>query len=162
MQECINTNQSPCDSCGRRLETYEDLQEHIETSHAQSPISPETSDLIMHSCIKCDFTSNSEDELVNHVGTEHEQITSSDPLRFSCDICDRVLLTASHLKEHKETTHACSYITCSDCDYKCKSMSHLNYHIVACHPISSQPSAGPSVGASSLPETSSKQIPCDL
>ena len=61
---------------------------------------------------------------------------------LACNTCGRSFVTQDLLTEHIETSHHNIFLSCEDCDYKCKTTAHMNYHIVSCH---QEPSAPPKV-----------------
>ena len=124
--ECeASENVLTCTICGRTFDSSLLLDRHIETNHNESSRN-------FH-CQQSGTTDETEIELV-------------EPVKESCDKCSLSFTSLEHLREHKETLHVAEPLNCKLCAYMCKSKSHLNYHVAACHKDDStkSPVLGPS------------------
>ena len=124
-----------CEKCSSTINNGSNVAVHTGNTHIAT--SPRT-----FPCEMCDNTFENQSELQTHSELEHTMVVEPSRDKQSgnifCDICDKAFTTQELLREHAETNHETVYISCENCNYSCKSQSHLNYHIVACHPNSQQ------------------------
>ena len=125
-----------CTNCKKSCEAEDSSDPHSARMHSpgKPPASPRMSttnpDCEQYqqiiTCQICDCNFDSENSLQQHVSKEHQH---------SCYTCEETFVSKEELTEHMETNHTTeAYILCRFCDYRCKSVPHLNYHIVGCHP----------------------------
>ena len=88
-------------------------------------------------CTICGKTFETVAYLDTHMESSHDEISTpkDDHELFPCDMCSMRFTSNEHLKEHSETNHVLEPLCCERCEYKCKSKSHLSYHMVSCHNV---------------------------
>lgn len=142
-----------CDVCQLDLDTYHSLTLHIDRKHGPKPepgfkckigdckkvfsfetslrshvnavhkLTGNTGRGKRHVCDKCQFTSNSIEDLYEHKKVAHaEEIT--------CEYCDKIFLTYQTLKSHLDLKHSASVPqTCTICSKQFSSTAYLQRHM---------------------------------
>ena len=120
---------SPCNPAS--LPTLSTFSDDLCTPPVLEPMEEGTEAVLM--CTTCGKTFQTDKQLDEHIEGTHGQTNVICNTAHGCDKCPIRFKTLGELKEHLETTHVQNLLNCASCDYKCKTQSHLNYHMVSCH-----------------------------
>ena len=126
----IDTKLFKCDKCKLTFTSLEHLKQHRSSKHTdehndmqQNIPEEEKKDEIYFSCLKCNFETQEEKDLTEHMNSEHDC--------YDCDICTNKFESNSKLQEHKNKDH--TMVHCELCRYVSRSTSHMNEHVRNTH-----------------------------
>lgn len=125
-----------CHLCPSRSKTKGDLGKHIKRIHHKEEI-----DFTKHfKCNLCDFASRRLPSLMKHKLLMHSSLTPTDlqkkSTNFKCKFCAHVTHRMDYLKKHmleQHTPDKIRWFYCPQCDYKGKTKSGLQVHIMMRH-----------------------------
>ena len=108
-QQTLIQEQFYCAKCDYRLQTYNDLEEHLQTQHMK--------------CNLCSYHAIHQNDLRRHKITMHNQVKP-------CDLCPYKPFSNSDLRRHKQTMHRTDEdFPSNNCDYVATSESDTHKHL---------------------------------
>ena len=110
-QQTLSHDQFYCSKCDYRFQTYNDLEEHLQTQHMK--------------CNLCSYHAIHQKDLRRHKITMHHNHQVK-----SCEHCPYKPFSSSDLRRHKQTMHRTDKcFPCNNCDYAATCESDAQKHL---------------------------------
>ncbi|CAG4980423.1 unnamed protein product [Colias eurytheme] len=106
-----------CHICEEKFKSIKNLKAHFDTYHKTA--------YLHKSCLYCDATFNTEDEMSAHQLNVHETIKKP---QFLCSICGYRTAKKSHYNQHQNTHSSIKGMKCKYCDYSTNYSPNLKIH----------------------------------
>ena len=115
----VSSDSYSCDACNKSFPTQDLLRTHAEDHNATS-----SDGISEHKCDDCNYTSNSEENVLNHMIAKHSS--------YNCQKCEYVSKSLSELVSHTIEKHSQTpnTLTCRTCSQGFASRDDLNTHLL--------------------------------